>query len=260
MSCGVFALLPLPFAYIFYTVKTIRVKSQESYTNMYLKKNFFTKRDTLTIYVLGYCEPNTIPATASHYQFSNQQHLCCKRCLFIGSPCPSSQTKEKERQKTINFVRHKSRGSVATVQPRLRREASETSPQGRKSLRPTVLPPFTPVSSKSPSLDRTGQDRTVRQRANGASQADTHTRTEGEGEEGEGEAEDQEDAATVLQKFPPQFLSLPFPARWKKVKKRAKRKERERELQSSPSRMRGLTANTRLRACLAAYCLLVFNR
>ena len=255
MSCGVFALPPFTL-----TLRKQFVLSHKGVTLICILRIFFHQKRYATIYVLSYCEPNTIPATTSHYQFSNQQHLSCKRCLFIGSPCPSSQTKEKERQKTINFVRHKSRGSVATVQPRLRREASETSPQGKKSLRPTVLPPFTPVSSKSPSLDRTGQDRTVRQRANGASQADTHTRTEGEGEEGEGEAEDQEDAATVLQKFPPQFLSLPFPARWKKVKKRAKRKERERELQSSPSRMRGLTANTRLRACLAAYCLLVFNR
>ena len=142
--------------------------------------------------------------------------FAAKDACSSAPPAPSSQTKEKERQRTINFVCHKPRGSVATVQPRLRREASETSPQGRKSLRPTVLPPFTPVSSKSPSLDRTGQDRTVRQRANGASQADTHTRTEGEGEEGEGEAEDQEDAATVLQKFPPQFSLSRFPRAGKK--------------------------------------------
>ena len=228
MSCGVFALPPFTL-----TLRKQFVLSHKGVTLICILRIFFHQKRYATIYVLSYCEPNTIPATTSHYQFSNQQHLSCKRCLFIGSPCPSSQTKEKERQKTINFVRHKSRGSVATVQPRLRREASETSPQGKKSLRPTVLPPLASVPSKSPSLDRTGWEK-----ANRASLADTHTRTEGgEGEE-EDEAGDQEDVGHGAAEVPsPQSLSSVSRALEKSEKKsEKKRKEREREPQSSPSR------------------------
>ena len=133
-------------------------------------------------------------------------------------PSPSSQTKEKERQRTINFVCHKSRGNVATVQPRLRREASEPSPKGRKSLRPTVLPPFTSVPSKSPSLDRTGWER-----ANRASQADTH---------GQGEKKKKETKRRTRKTWPrccrsslPSFSLSRFPRVGKKERKEKKEKE-----------------------------------